>query len=104
MLCYSSEYNCFPAEFYIISYAIDYHQFNVCIMYVRCWHWNPFHHIASQEQVKEKKLCFLTLAHADSTVSFAEYKGVLPPLFKPERRFRKFYCLKLNFDAQVSCG
>lgn len=56
----------------------------------------------SQEQVKEKKICFLTLAPEGSTVSFAEYKGVLPPLFKPERRFRKFYCLKLNSDAEVS--
>ena len=61
-----------------------------------------FFFLVSQEQVKEKKICFLTLAPDDSTVSFAEYKGVLPPLFKPERRFRKFYCLKLNHDAQVS--
>ena len=62
-----------------------------------------FFFLVFQEQVKEKKICFLTLAPDDSTVSFAEYKGVLPPLFKPERRFRKFYCLKLNHDAQVNC-
>ena len=56
----------------------------------------------SQEQVKEKKICFLTLARDDSTLSFAEYKGILPASLKPERRFRKFYCLKLHCADPVS--
>lgn len=55
----------------------------------------------SQQLSREKKIAILTAVQGDFKLCIAEYKGTLPPTYKHEWRFRRFYYLKLCKPAKT---